>query len=189
MRRELLLLGAVCLLFADGARAEAPTTLGGLVDQLGTLRDACADQAKKASSDYATAAYSESLQVETDRQKAQMDAQVYAVGHGSRESSDYLIARMNQDISAQAERQKVMASKFATDKDAVQTCVTDAASRGKSEYGAFKGNPKLKSQHSEAEKLVTAWLANVEEISTSQPQGSEVTKASWSTAKAHAQLQ
>lgn len=190
MRKEKWLAVLVAMaVFASNAGAVAPSSLENLASNLTALRDACSQQAQKAKSDFSTATFQESLQLDADRDQAQMDARVYAVGHGNRQTQTYLLDRLQENSANQAARSKVISDKLSTDKQAVQACVADAREKGRAGYSSFKSDPKNKRLFGEAESLTTAWLTNVDEITTDQPQGGDASKANWNTAKSHAELQ
>lgn len=161
-----------------------------LASLLSAKRDNCADMAQKAQSAFSTTAFQDSLTAQTEATRAQSDAQVYGVGHGGRETTQFLLARMQQSAADQAARAKANSDKLATSKQDVQQCVSDAEATGKSAFSDFKAaHVKHKPDVAEAESLTTAWLVNLDEISTEHPQGGDISKAAWASAKAHASLQ
>jgi hypothetical protein len=174
------------LLAIPGLAFCAQPSISALSSSLSSLRDTCAKQAKDASDAQANAQFDSAQQLKTAQVKAQMDAQVYGVGHGSRETNEYLVQRLqevNQD--SQSNDEKIIAQGDA-DSKAVQACVADAQQKGKTLYSDFKKQNK-RSPHA-ADDLMTAWLSNIEEISFEKPSGSAETAAAWKTSKAHAEL-
>jgi len=190
MRKGMQLAGLVLAVGFSGAAAAAQAvSFSDLVSTLSTKRDACAEIAQKAQSDFSTAAFNDSLTAQTDAQKSRIDAQVYAVGHGNRETTQFLIARMQQDATTQADRAKANSDRLAAARTAVQQCVSDAEAAGKAAFASFKADQKHKSAVSEAEQATTAWLVNLQEITTDHPQGGDTSKENWAAAKARASLQ
>lgn len=174
---------------AGHAVAAPSTSLGDLVQLLSDQRDQCAEMALKAHKAYDSATFDAGLQADRDRQKAQLDAQVYGVGHGNRETTQYYAARLQENGAAQAARYAEISKKLDADREEVKACVQDALTQGKAGYATFKSDPKHKKLLGESDAVMTAWIVNVGEIATSQPQGTESTKTAWATAKAHAELQ
>jgi hypothetical protein len=190
MRKGWVLMGCLASIFLSVPTwASSPGSLDELVSGLTALRDNCSQKAQQAKSDFSMATFKEGLTEDADRQQATMDARVYAVGHGDRETTAYLANRLQENSANQAQRSKAISDKLAADKQAVQACILDARERGKANYSSFKADPKRKRYLSEAESLMTAWLTNVDEITTDQPEGSDISKANWNTAKSHAELQ
>jgi hypothetical protein len=181
---------AVLVLASFGAVADAagPTNVADLATALQGQRDVCAKMAADAKDAYSLAQYQSGLDRQTAALKAKMDARVYGVGHGGRETTEYYVQQMQNADSAQDAKDKAISDKFEASTKQVAQCVSSAEQQGKATYVAFKKHHTSKSARSEAEALMTAWLANVGEISTSSPNGSDDSYADWKTAKAHAEV-
>lgn len=174
---------------AGHAAAAPSTSLSDLVSSLSSKRDGRSAKASDAHKAYDNAVFAEGLRGDTDRTQAQMDAQVYGVGHGSRETTQYLTARLQENAAAQVARYKEMSNKLDADRQDVKACVQDALTHGKDDYASFKSDPRHKKLIGEAELVMTAWIVNMGEIDTPLPEGTEATKSAWASAKAHAELQ
>ncbi|TPG50684.1 hypothetical protein EAH75_04390 [Rhodanobacter glycinis] len=155
---------------------------------MASARDACAQQAQQAAEGASTANYKAALDLQTAQTQAEMDAQVYGVGHGHRETRDFLSSRLQQASDASVAESQRIADKLSSDKQAVAACVTQAQMQGKADYSAFKADKRHKRAMPEAESLMTAWLTNLGEIDTGHPQGSDASLAAWRSAKTHTEL-
>ena len=179
-----VVLSAFCI---SAAYAQA-SKLSGLASTLAGLSGACEAKAQAAKMASSTALYQNSLDSQLAIDRAQMDARVYGVGHGGRETTEYLADQLqNGQNKVEADRAKI-AEKLTSDRRDVESCVSDAETQGKNRYSSFKADHKRKSDISDAESIMTAWLTNLKEISVDTPQGSEATNAAWKTAKAHAEI-
>lgn len=170
------------------AQASTQDPLSGLATSLTAGRDACALQAKDASTAAATANFKASLDLQGAQAQAEMDARVYGIGHGRRETRNFLIDRLQQATQASIAESAQIADKLAADSEAVKSCVATAEAKGKAEYSAFKANKRHGKQLPEAEALMTAWLTNVGEIDVGHPQGGDASLAAWNTAKVHVEI-
>jgi hypothetical protein len=184
---------AACVAFALAvvgvtAVAATPTNVADLASALQGQRDVCAKMAADAKDAYSLAQYQSGLDRQTAALKAKMDARVYGVGHGSRETTEYYIQQMQNANSAQDSKDKDVSDKFQASTKQVAQCVSDTEQKGKTTYVEFKKHHAGKSARAEAEALMTAWLANVSEISTGAPNGSDASYAAWKAAKAHAEV-
>jgi hypothetical protein len=158
-----------------------------LAASLAADRDNCAKMAKDAQSNHGLAIYQSSLDAQLDALRAKNDAQLYAMSHGSRESTEFLENRLDADQAARADTDKAIEAKYKADGQKVAQCVADAVQQGKDDYVAFRAHAR-KADRGEGESLMTAWLANVREISTNSPEGSSASEAAWKAAKAHAEV-
>ncbi|TAM57205.1 MAG: hypothetical protein EPN49_15810 [Rhodanobacter sp.] len=181
-----MLLGVVLLTSPFVAMCASKSGLTDLSASLSGLRDTCANQASSASSAEADAQFKSVQDLKTAKFKVQMDSQVYGIGHGSRETRDYMLQQMQsaqQNFEAQSDS---IAAKGKSDASDVLACVADAEQKGKALYSDFK--KRNKHAASAAESLMTAWLANVDEITFDTPNGSSSTAEAWKTAKTRAEL-
>lgn len=181
---------ACILLFSisGAAAASPPSTVQDLATALAAPRDACAQQAQRAASAASTANYKAGLDLQNAQLQAELDARVYSVGHGRRETRDFLLERTRQTNADSIAATQRIADKLQADSQAVLACVADAKVQGKNLYSAFKADKRHHRDMREAEALMTAWLTNVGEISTNQPQGGDESLASWKKAKAHTEV-
>lgn len=176
------------LTFGTLAGAQSPASVQDLADALTSSRDACVQQASQAASTASTANFKAGLDLQNAQLQAEMDARVYGVGHGRRETSEYLLDRMQQANAASAAETQRIADQLKTDSHAVLLCVDAAKAHGKSLYSAFKADKRHHRDMPEAEALMTAWLTNMAEVTSGQPQGGDASLAAWKTAKAHAEV-
>ena len=174
------------LLIVPGIAFCAQPSVSDLSAQLSNLRETCSKQASTSSEANAEAEYKSALDMKIAQSKAETDAQVYAVGHGRKETRDYLLDQYQAADQASKEESDAIAKKGKDDASAVQVCVADAEQKGKALYSDFKRSSK-RAPHA-ADDLMTAWLANISEISFDKPTGTSETAAAWKTAKAHAEL-
>lgn len=170
------------------ASAQSPASVQDLADALTSSRDACVQQASQAASTASTANFKAGLDLQNAQLQAEMDARVYGVGHGRRETSEYLLDRMQQANAASAAETQRIADQLKTDSHAVLVCVDAAKAHGKNLYSAFKAEKRHHRDMPEAEALMTAWLTNMAEVTSDQPQGGDASLAAWKTAKAHAEV-
>lgn len=172
---------------SPGAAAASGVTT--LLPQLTKLRDHCAQIAKKAADKHALDQYQVGLDLQLAQTQAQMDARVYGVGHGSRETRDFYLSRLQSATDQSTRTDNKIAAEYAKSGDDVAACVKSAESDGRFAYTSFKSEKGNKpSAKIDAESLMTAWLANLEEISLTSPDGSDGTSAQWKTAKARAEV-
>lgn len=170
------------------AMAAPPASVQDLASALAAPRDACAQQAQRAASDANTANYKAGLDLQNAQLQAELDARVYSVGHGRTETRDFLLERTRQTNADSIATTQRIADKLHADSQAVLACVADAKAQGKNLYSTFKADRRHRRDMPEAEALMTAWLTNVAEISTDQPQGSDESLAGWKKAKAHTEV-
>jgi hypothetical protein len=176
------------LAIAGEPRAATKTNLADLASVLQDQRDICAKLAADAKRTYSLAQYQSGLDRQTAALKAEMDARVYGVGHGRRETTAFYLDKMQQATSAQDAKDKEVSDAFAADTKSVAQCVSDIEQKGKASYVAFKQKHADKLMRSQAESLMTAWLANVGEISADSPDGGDATFGAWKEAKARAEV-
>jgi len=166
----------------------AGESLSTFATNLALLRNDCAKQAQAIRDANQQATFKEQLDLESDQQKARLDAQVYAVGHGSRETTQYYLDRSMAASKKDAARSEAISNQFKAGIQATKQCVIDAKQKGKNAYAYYKDNRENRKQDGEAQSLIVAWMANLEEISVDNPQGTESTKTAWNTERIKAQL-
>ena len=188
MKTWISCVGIGAILASAGLWAASPQSVAELASGLAASRDACAQQAKQVADTAALANYQATLDLQNAQLKAQMDAQVYAVGHGGRETTRYLADRLQESSSASEQTTRGITDKLATGSQAVNACVARAQEQRKIDYSAFKADKRHRADMPEAQSLMTAWLTNVAEISTDSPQGSDESLAAWKAAKAHVEV-
>lgn len=185
MRTAVLALALAAAIPALAVCSE-PAGIGELASSLSNLRDTCSMQAQNASAAEQVAMFKAGLDAQSATTKAQMDAQVYNVGHGDRETRDFLLNRIQENNdAADAARQKIN-DKAKSDAASVKECVASAEQQGKDAYIGFVKHHKKAA--SDAKPLMAAWLANLDEISFDTPIGTPQTAAAWKAAKADAEV-
>jgi len=178
----------VLVAFFATASAATLTNVASLASTLQDQRNVCAKMAADAKSSYSLAQYKSGLDRQTAALKAEMDTRVYRVGHGSRQATDYYIQQMQNANNAQNAKDRATSDEFMANTKKVEECVVDAKQQGTSTYISFKEHHVSKPVRAQAEVLMTAWLANVDEINTSSPDGGDASHTAWKAAKAHAEV-
>ena len=189
--RTTALLAALLFILA-GTRAWAavplPYSIGDLASELQTERDVCANLAKEAKKAYSLAQYQSDLDRDTAALKAEMDARVYGVGHGRRQTAEYYAQRRESLEAEQRAKDEETEDAFSSAGETVAQCLVALEQKGKDKYIAFKQRHAESPVGLQAEALMVAWLTNVLEISTSEPDGGDASLAAWKAAKAHAEV-
>ena len=190
MRAAASLVALLVVLATTQAWAAAPlqNSIGDLASELQTERSLCASMAREAKQAYSLAQYKSGLDRDTAALKAEMDARVYGVGHGRRETAEYYAQRLQILEAEQHAKDKDAADAFSTAGEKVAQCLVALKQKGKDRYVAFRQRHTKSSVRLQAETLMSAWLANVDEISTSSPDGGDASLAAWKAAKAHAEV-
>ena len=190
MKAKLVVVGcSMVLLTALPALAEAAKeTAADLASTLQTQRDVCTTMAAQAKSAYDLAQFKAGLERDTDALKVKMDARVYGVGHGSRQTAEYYAQRLQSVMAEQQVKDKATADDFRSAGEKVDQCLTALKEQGKATYVAFKARNVDKSVRTQAETLMTAWLANINEINTGSPNGSDSSFTTWKSAKVQAEV-
>ena len=168
--------------------ASPPKDIGGLASQLQAERGVCASMAKDAKQAYSLAQYKAGLDRETAALKAEMDARVYGVGHGRQQSTEYFAQLLQKAAAEQRAKDEQTAAAFSSSGDKVAQCVVALKQSRKDAYVAFKQKHTKSPLRAQAEALMAAWLANVDEINTSTPDGGDASLAAWKAAKAQAEV-
>jgi hypothetical protein len=183
-------LAALCatIAFAYAAPVFAKESLATFASNLAILRDDCAKQAQTVRDADQQARFKEQLDMSLDQQKAKLDAQTYAVGHGGHETTQYYLDQSMAAAKKDVVRSDAISGQFKTGEQAVKQCVVDAQQKGKNAYAYYKDNRENRKQDGEARSLMVAWMANLEEIGADNPQGTDATKSAWNTARIEAQL-
>lgn len=162
--------------------------IGGLASRLQHERDVCATMANEAKQAYSLSQYQSGLDRETAALKAEMDARVYGVGHGRRQTAEYYAQRLEAAEAEQRAKDEEAAAAFSTSGTEVAQCVVALKQTGKDVYVSFKQKHAKSPTLTQAGALMAAWLANVDEISTSMPNGGDASLAAWKAAKAQAEV-
>lgn len=186
-KHKLFMVAAIAV--ATAAHAGEHQALNVLLPRLVQFHDRCSDMAQKAHDKYALAQYKSGLDLETGQNKARLDAQLYGIGHGGRETRDYYLERSQEELEKNMQADKQIKAEYESAKRSVQACVQTSETEIRHAYAGLKESKGIKrADLEEAEDLVTAWLANMDEISPDTPQGSESNAARWKAAKARAEL-
>jgi hypothetical protein len=134
------------------------------------------------------ALYESNADLETADLKAEMDARVYAVGHGQRQTTEYYAQLLQNATAKQQAKDKVINDTFLAAGEKLKECVIELKEKGKATYVNFKKRSVNATVISQAETLMTAWLANVNEISTAAPNGEDPSFTAWKAAIAQAEV-
>jgi hypothetical protein len=178
----------VASLLAVGAANGAQRTAADLAATLQQQREVCASLAKEAYQTFDLAQFQARLDGDNARLKAEMDARVYGVGHGRQQTADYYLSRLKSVSEEQAEKAKATSDAFTAAGLQVDQCVADAKKSGKASYTAFKKTQVSARVRKEAESLMSAWLTNISEVTSSKPNGEDESFNAWKAAKAHAEV-
>ena len=180
----------LALIATSTAWASTPkiSTISDLASELQAQRETCSSMAMQAKKDYDFAIFQARLDRDTAALKAEMDARVYAVGHGRRQTTEYY-AQLLQNVAAEQQaKDKANSDAFFAAGENVTRCIAQIKEQGKSIYVAFKQKPSSKSARHQAEALISAWLTNIDEINTSKPNGGDVSFNAWKAAKTQAEV-
>jgi hypothetical protein len=171
MRKVLIVLVMASIyIYSMSSFAASENSLSDFASHLDGLRSTCVNQAKTARSAEAVARYKESLDDELAAHARELN----------------LVNDPESEAEASSAKSKQISDKSASDSQQVNNCVVSAEQNGKTLYSSFrKKNPRYSK---DAETLMTAWLANIDEVTFDHPIGSDLTDAAWKTAKAHAEL-
>lgn len=184
---NLVMLVVICFV-APAVNAQSIPTAGKLATKLDEIREPCSTDASKRANENSIAAYKEKLAAGTARLDIEMDAKVYAVGHGSRETTQYMLERYRQNAEDDKAKAEARAEKSRQDAKAVALCIAEAEASGKSIYVGFKGGKRTKAMLDEANSVMTTWLVNIRTITLDAPKGSDQSKSDWEKAKTQAEL-
>jgi hypothetical protein len=170
-----------CLVVSFACHAQG---LGALAESLEGIGKKCHDLA----SEYGSANKSELFKAELDEklesQRMRNDVDVYSVGHGRQQTTQYMLSRMQQQAEAAANASSQRAAVFEQRAKEVESCTVSAAAEGKALYASRPAKAKTAS----ASDLMSAWLVNIESVTSQWPDGRDESRQVWEREKSRAEL-
>ncbi len=165
-----------------------PKNISELATTLGEASDPCSSKAKEFNHAEEMARFKNESDKLSNEQEMQTNVELDRIRQGNSHADTYKVELLQQQLQRDGDIAIQDATRIVAEASQIDACLQSAEIAGKEAYSGYKKTHPKKNAIDEAALLMAAWLVNLKTVSVSFPQGTDVTRTSWESAKARAEI-